>query len=112
MPPVASYGDSSKTGIAGRLEALRAALGFDSQVSFADHLGFSPAQYGNYVQARNRISLDEAIVVAHKTQATLDWIYLGNSAGLPWDLARSLFGDTVPEQPKVVRRASRGPSSA
>lgn len=120
MPPVAAYGDDSNEGIAARLEGLRlsfrdpaGALRFPTKNSFADFLDFAPSQYGNYVQARNRISLDEAIVVARKTQATLDWIYLGNPAGLPWDVSTSLFGETGLPQPQVTApRASRRRGSA
>ena len=99
---VATYGDPTNEGIAERLEGLRRALNFRTQAAFAAHLDFTPSQYGNYVQARNRISLDEAIEVARRTQATLDWIYLGNPAGLPFDLARALFGEPEPQAIKAT----------
>ena|SRR3990167_2656317 len=94
MPVVAIYGDSSKQGIARRLDALRIAVSPNpedpmSQAEFARHCGFTVQALNNYMQAVNRIQLDQAIALCLRTQVTLDWVYLGNPAGMPISLIRA-----------------------
>lgn len=113
MSAVSSYGDSSKQAIARRLEALRLAISerlakeqgipdLDlSQAEFARHIGFTVQALNNYLQSVNRIQLDQAIALALRTGITLDWLYLGNPAGLPINLSR------VTDLEPVVSKSSR-----
>lgn len=116
MLAVASYGDSSKQAIARRLEALRAAMSLQiaeergtpglqlSQAEFARRIGFTVQALNNYLQSVNRIQLDQAIGLALKTGITLDWLYLGNPAGLPIALSRVTDLEPAPSAPARISR--------
>jgi transcriptional regulator with XRE-family HTH domain len=68
--------------IAGRLRHIMEALG-DSQVRFAKRTGVSQQGLNNWLQARQRPGLNQAIKICQRTGATLDYIYLGDVSGLP-----------------------------
>lgn len=76
MPPRALI-ETSREAIAERLVLLRMAISGDSQVAFCAKTGMSTNAWNNLERARNRISLDSALILARTTGASLDWIYRG-----------------------------------
>lgn len=87
-----SDGGQSAVDIARRLIALRESMGY-SQSGFAKLLDITPSQMNNYEQAVRTISLPIARRVRLKTGATLDWIYDGERAGMPFNLLSKLPDD-------------------
>jgi transcriptional regulator with XRE-family HTH domain len=82
-------GGRSNADIAMRLNALMKALD-KKQVEFAQLIGISQPALNNYLKALRRPDIDVAITIQSRTGATLDWIYLGDRAGLPVRLASIL----------------------
>jgi len=79
-----------------RLDRLRRALGYETQLAFAMASGMEPTALNNNIQGRSRISLDAAAKLRLRYGVTFDWIYLGIEAGLPRTLA-----DALDSQPGV-----------
>jgi transcriptional regulator with XRE-family HTH domain len=75
--------------IAERLRLTRAASGLN-QAAWCRLVGINPQAWNNYEQARNRISLDQALRICSATGVTLDWIYRGIAAGLPISMASEI----------------------
>ena len=92
-------GGRSNDDIAMRLEALMVALGVN-QTAFATLVGISQPALNNYLKALRRPEIDVAIAIQSKTGVTLDWLYLGNRAGLP---ARLL--EVLPDLSDRAKRA-------
>lgn len=105
MVPMALYGDSSSAGIAQRLHLLwQTRYAGTKQGEFAEIIGVSPQALSNYFAAtvhQRRMSIDTAITIVFRTQVTLDWLYLGNPAGLPLDLANTI---TRPPGPAAAKK--------
>lgn len=76
--------------IAGRLYQLRSTVGI-SQRAFAKRAGLGFTTYNNYETGVSRPDLDNANRICDEFQVTLDWIYRGNPAGLPYELASKLI---------------------
>ena len=77
-------------GQAERLSRLRHALGYPTASAFAQFLNLNQQTYSNY---ENGFPLSRAAVfrlVQSVPGLTSDWLYFGNSRGLPVDLARRL----------------------
>ena len=70
------------TAIAERLRHIMEVLG-DSQVLFAKRTGMTQQALNNWLQARQRPGLNQAIKICRRTGVTLDYIYLGDVSGLP-----------------------------
>ncbi|MDR7035238.1 helix-turn-helix transcriptional regulator [Mesorhizobium sp. BE184] len=70
-----------------------------NQASFASLIELSQPALNNYLKGIRRPELDVAIRIASKTGVTLDWLYLGDRAGLP---ARML--DLLPDLSDQSRR--------
>jgi transcriptional regulator with XRE-family HTH domain len=75
-------GGRSNADIARRLAALVQALDHN-QTSFAQLVGISQPALNNYLKGIRRPDIDVAIAIQMRTGATLDWLYLGDRAGLP-----------------------------
>lgn len=85
--------------IAARLRLLREVYavedGFQSasdrgaQIAFCERVGINPPTWNNWEKGRHP-GLEYMIRVRDKTGATLDWIYLGDMAGLPFKLSSRL----------------------
>lgn len=72
---------------------LRIALGYGErggQAQFASFLNLSPSQLNNYERGLKRPDIGVAINICTRTGATLDWIYRGERAGMPFDLISRL----------------------
>ena len=75
--------------IAKRLYALRQITGL-RQGEFAAAAGISANTYNQYEQGKGRPEIDKAIQIAETYMVTLDWIYRGETAGLPLEIHRKL----------------------
>ena len=93
-----------------RLELIREAIGMQDQADFARHCGAQPNAYNQWTKGRARISLEFALRIARATGATLDYIYLGKTDGLPMKFMRILQhggpGGHPPAGPVDQRKAS------
>jgi transcriptional regulator with XRE-family HTH domain len=76
--------------ISARLKRTREALGF-SQARWCRLVGITPSAWNNYERGANRISLDQALKICRATGISLDWIYRGLRAGMPYELACKLL---------------------
>lgn len=65
-------------------------LGF-SQARWCRLVGITPSAWNNYERGANRISLDQALKICRATGISLDWIYRGLRAGMPYELACELL---------------------
>lgn len=78
--------------IADRLRLTRLASGL-SQAAWCRLVGIAPSAWHNYETLGpnwRRISLDQALKVCGGAGVTLDWIYRGQAAGLPMNLATKI----------------------
>jgi len=87
--------------IAERLIALRT-LNAPTQTAFCNQVNIQPNTWNQYETAKQRISLDMAIRLSRATGVTLDWIYLGDSTGMPMRYTPIISGDR-----RVLERQAR-----
>ena len=73
-----------------RLKRTRQAFGL-SQAKWCQLVGITPSAWNNYEYGTNRISIDQALKICRATGISLDWIYRGLRAGLPYELACKLL---------------------
>lgn len=98
--------DSHHLAIAGRLRDLRVALG-KTKSTMARLAGISVQAWHNYEKGIRRISLDEAFKLRSATRVTLDYIYFGERALLPGDLAEKLGREPRGQGPQSRRPKSK-----
>ena len=72
-----------------RLAALRSMTGL-SQVAFAASVGIAQNTWNQIENGVSRPSLDNALLLVRRYGVTLDWVYLGNVAGMPSGLLSEL----------------------
>lgn len=75
--------------IAQRLALVREVEGL-SQAEFAGRANINSNAWNNYERARKRISIDAAVRLSRTYNLTLDYIYLGDSSNLPYQLAAAI----------------------
>ena len=75
--------------IAHRLRASQEALGLKS-AEVCRMTGIKPNTYSQWLGAKGRPQLDEAMRLCDTFGYTLDWIYFGDPSGLPMGLASKL----------------------
>lgn len=75
--------------IAARLLELRTATNL-SQREFCARAGIGTTTYNNWERGLGRPELDKAMQLCDAYQITLDWLYRGNPAGLPYHVAEIL----------------------
>jgi plasmid maintenance system antidote protein VapI len=98
----------SAEAIAYRLELTHAALERGTQAAFAGSIGVTPQAWTNYIKARDRMSLDTALRLCRRYSVTLDWIYRGNTYGMPAELVRRIE-KVASERASKRRQASETP---
>jgi transcriptional regulator with XRE-family HTH domain len=76
-----------------RVEALRVALGVNSQAKMAARLNSEVGTYNHWATGRRLIPVDAAIRLCAISGATLDYIYRGDVSGLPLRLTTLLESD-------------------
>jgi hypothetical protein len=91
--------------IAERLRASQAALGLKA-AEICRLTGIRPNTYSQWLGAKGRPRLDEAMLLCDHLGYTLDWIYFGDPSGLPYALASELgLPAKAPAPPPVRKRA-------
>lgn len=86
----ANFEQRSLPAIASRLRRTREALGFKKQKDFAQRAGIMPPTYNQWENAKVYPDLQFAIRLRDEYNISLDWIYLGDPAGLPYHIASLL----------------------
>lgn len=84
---MAEHSEESARSVARRLELTRLALGAKDRQTFARSIGISPQGWSNVTGAApKRIGIDTALTMCKRYGVTLEWIYRGNTYGMPGDL--------------------------
>ena len=83
--------------IGSRLRMTREALGFKKQKEFAARADISPNTYNQWEKGKVYPDLQYAIRLRDEFGISLDWIYLGDPSGLPYQIARLLKEDALQE---------------
>jgi transcriptional regulator with XRE-family HTH domain len=76
--------------IAARLALLRRALGL-SQAELCRQIGVATNRWNQFETGKRRVTLPVAAKLKDIYGASLDWIYVGDSAGVPQALLTQLF---------------------
>lgn len=87
--------------IAARLTLLREALDLN-QADFCREAEIAPNQWNQFETGKRQITLRVAAKLKERYGASLDWVYLGDSAGIP----RRLFEKLFPAKRKPRREAA------
>jgi DNA-binding XRE family transcriptional regulator len=82
--------------VALRLRRLRNAFGFETVRDFAAFLNVNEQTWYHLERGRRVSTIYDAIKVAKKTGASLDWIYMGLDHTLPLHVAQKIAA--VPEE--------------
>lgn len=91
--------------IAERLAASQKALGLKA-AEVCRLTGIKPNTYSQWLNAKGRPRLDEAMLLCDHLGYTLDWIYFGDPSGLPYGLASELgLPAKAPPRPQERKRA-------
>jgi DNA-binding XRE family transcriptional regulator len=85
--------DDSPHAVGRRVTRLWRALEYPTSAAFAHHLGVSPSRLNN-VERGTPLSIDLAKTICRRVPGmSLDWLYHGNPAALPLQLAKTLDED-------------------
>ena len=60
------------------------------QVELANALGISVGRLSNYERGTRPVDIETAIALCGKLDSTLDYLYTGNTRGLPFDLGQQI----------------------
>lgn len=74
-------------GISERLRILIDNITSGNQAEFGRLCGIQATTLSNFINCESRISLDMALKIVKTTGVTLDWLYLGETSGLPMKFA-------------------------
>lgn len=99
-------GPESTKAIGDRLRLTRLALDFRTQVGICRKISDDPnfAQvWNNWEKGRERIAIDNALMLCNKFRLSLDWIYRGDDGLLPAKLAAKIADITKAEQEKAKK---------
>lgn len=108
--PPEMNGESTQA-IAARIEITRLALGYKTQGAFAAAIdrSYTPQRWNNYVAGRDRLPLNVALKLCQRFGLTLDWIYRGDTNGLPVRLARQIEEIVEPARPLTPDQKRKKP---
>lgn len=81
-------GDLAKD-VARRLVQIREILGV-SQIEFGNAAGLKQSRYHGYERGTRLLTLKSAFLLCQKYGLTLDYLYMGDPAGLPYRMAEEL----------------------
>jgi DNA-binding XRE family transcriptional regulator len=88
-----------------RLLRLREAMEIPTQTAMAAALGIRVSRWNNFERGQSPLSLDVALKICRRFPGvTTDWLFRGNPAGLPLDLAKRLGELPSGSQPASRRR--------
>lgn len=82
-----------------RVRWLRMTLGFHESKIFADYLGVGRQRWNAFENGAS-LSKEVAFLLKERTRVSLDWLWYGETEGLPPDLAERLTG--FPLMPRGV----------
>lgn len=94
--------------VAERLRRTRIALGL-SQAQVCRSLGVTPQRWNNWERGARPLDLAAAVTLCERHDLTLDWLYRGVSAGLPYELGLKVDFRPMPytaARPKAKAEAS------
>lgn len=80
-----------KIAVGGRLGQARAALG-KNQAEISRVMGVSYQAWNNYESGRRPLDIVLASQLCERFGLTLDWLYRGELAGLPFEIAEEIIG--------------------
>ena len=69
--------------IGARMRRLREHLGYKTQTAFANKLEIAPNRLNQYEVGSRFLTIDVAIKIRELTQCPLDYLYFGDTHGLP-----------------------------
>lgn len=70
--------------VAKRLKNLREALGFKSQVAFAEELGMKRNTYNPFETGSRELTFEAACLIRKKFKIPIDWLFWGEDDELPY----------------------------
>jgi len=73
-----------------RLAETRIALGFDSQIEFADTLGLGKSTYNPYEKGKRPLTMQTALMIQAKYHVPINWLLNGDPSQLPHHLHKLL----------------------
>jgi transcriptional regulator with XRE-family HTH domain len=99
-----------------RLELLRQVVGL-SQHEFAANGHISAPHYAGIIKGEKGLGIDKARALVDAYHVTLDWIYDGDPAGIPYKLGNAIKAlkearETGEDAPKKGRREQRHPAAS
>ena len=78
-----------------RLKGFRKTTGL-TQKEFASRAGILDTTYNQYEQGKSQPKVEYAYALCDTYGLTLDWIYSGDLAGLPYRIVKELDGEKTP----------------
>lgn len=87
-----------------RLADTRLALGL-TQEQLAEEIGVTRGALANWEQGSRFPDVAAMMRLYHRRRVPLDWIYIGNPAALPYELADRLLAGNKQNPPSARRRA-------
>jgi transcriptional regulator with XRE-family HTH domain len=97
--PEAPIEATSRPAVAERLTVTREALDL-TQAALCRMTGIEPNALNNAERDRNRISVDNAILICQVTGVSLGWIYQGIRVGLPTKILEYLVKNPLTGRPR------------
>jgi transcriptional regulator with XRE-family HTH domain len=88
----------SNEAIGARLELTRKALGIRTQKDFAERAEIEANTYNQWVKGKARPDLTYAWRLRDEYGLSLDWIYVGDLSGTPYQLTRLIMDQFAKEQ--------------
>lgn len=72
--------------IAKRLKNLREALGFATQVAFANELGIERSTYNPFEKGQRELTFETACLIRKKFKIPIDWLFWGEDDEIPYHI--------------------------
>lgn len=98
--------------IASRLRNLRIALGFTTQVAFAQALGIAKHTYNPFEKGTRDLTFDTACRIRVKFKIPIDWLFWGDGDELPYHVKSKLDALMAQGDVDKVRDAVAKPRKA
>lgn len=87
-----------------RLKATRLALGL-SQAQICRSIDVTPQRWNNWERGKRPLDLTAAVALCVRHDLTLDWLYRGVSAGLPYELGLKVDFRPMPFPGAIQKKA-------
>lgn len=83
--PIGGMIDNPKI-IGKRLKNLREALGFKTQVAFAEEIGIERNTYNPFEKGSRELTFETACLIRKKFKIPIDWLFWGEDDELPYHI--------------------------